>query len=73
MTSEHDSALEKAAVFLESTAADYRQMAGQCNKNWQRLATGALGRGALMNEEKGLLQQAQLLEGQAQHIRGMKQ
>jgi len=56
--------LEKAAKFLEGTAADYDQMAAQLQKSARTPADGM----RLYHYKAA----AQLLRGQAAHIRGLK-
>lgn len=55
-------ALDDASEFLEKTASDYLQMAGNIkgNRPWDNL------------ERNRLKEQAALLQGQAQHIRNME-
>jgi len=55
-------ALDDASEFLERTAADYLQMAGNIKgyRTWDNI------------ERNRLKEQAKLLQGQAQHIRNME-
>lgn len=61
--------LEAAAKFLEATAADYDQLSMQAMKS---TGPNRLGHTAALNVAQSLSSTAQLLRGQAEHIRQLK-
>lgn len=66
----HNQSLEKAATFLEATAADYEQMAKQqeSDHNGHR----SFGSPTPCHQARENREKARLLRGQAGHIREMK-
>lgn len=68
-----EDALEEAARCLEGTAADYEQMAERERASMRRPQGGALASGAGPDRRAQLYEaNAQLLRGQAGHIRELK-
>lgn len=71
MSAEFRRGLEAAADHLERTAADYLQMAGRITIP-DPSVTLPMRRGHLIQQKQEFISKAELLRGQANHIRGLK-